>query len=129
VSPRPGPLALLAVGATSFAVLAACAAGGGSQEEDLVPGGSAQRGQTVILQYGCTSCHAIPGVGSVENGVGPDLDDLANQRYIAGQVPNRPEELIRWLQDPQEIEPGTLMPDMGVSEQDARDIAAYLYDQ
>ena len=125
---RARSAALVLAGATTFAVLAACA-GTGAEEQDLVPGGDPQRGRAAVLQYGCTSCHAIPGVDSVEDGVGPDLDDLNNQRYIAGQIPNRPEELIRWIQDPQEVEPGTLMPDLGVSEQDARDIAAYLYDQ
>ena len=125
---RTGPVAVLALAAGSLVVLAACAPGE-VDERELVLGGDPERGRAAILQYGCTSCHAIPGVPSVEDGVGPDLDDLDDQRYLAGQVPNRPEELIRWLQDPQAVEPGTLMPDMGVSEQDARDIATYLYGQ
>jgi cytochrome c len=120
ISAMPAALALAVL-------LTACGARGAAEGEQLVPDGDAARGQEVIRQYGCTGCHAVPGVASVDDGVGPDLHDLSDERYLAGQVPNRPEELIRWLQDPQDVEPGTLMPDMGVTEQDARDIAAYLY--
>ena len=47
--------------------------------------------------------------------------------YIAGELPNTPENLTRWLQHPPQVEPKTAMPDMGVTDQDSRDIAAYLY--
>lgn len=94
-----------------------------------VRGGDPERGRDLVVEYGCVSCHAIPGVPGVADGVGSDLDDFAAQRYINGQVPNRPEELIRWIRDPQAIAPGVLMPDLGVTEQDARDIAAFLYGQ
>ncbi|MFC8923066.1 c-type cytochrome [Cellulosimicrobium sp. NPDC057127] len=93
----------------------------------VVPGGDAERGRELLVTYGCTSCHAVPGVPSVERGVGPDLAGMDERLAIAGHLPNRPEELIRWIRDPQEIAPGTLMPDMGVDAQDARDMAAYLY--
>jgi cytochrome c len=112
--------------AAGVVLLSAC---GGSDTRQLVDGGDAERGAVAVEQYGCTSCHAVPGVPSVENGIGPSLDGFAERRYIAGQLPNRPEELIRWLLDPQAIEPGTAMPDTGLSEEEARDIAAYLYDQ
>ena len=46
--------------------------------------------------------------------------------YIAGEVPNGPQMLQRWLQDPQSLVPDTTMPDMGVSPIDARDMAGYL---
>jgi cytochrome c1 len=47
--------------------------------------------------------------------------------YLAGRVPNTPADMMRWIQHPQELERGTAMPDMNVTDSDARDIAAYLY--
>jgi cytochrome c1 len=46
---------------------------------------------------------------------------------VAGKLPNTPDQLVRWIQQPQAVEPGTAMPDLGVSLAEARDIAAYLY--
>ena len=59
--------------------------------------------------------------------VGPELDGLAARSFIAGVLPNTGENLVRWIQDPRAIAPKTAMPDLGVSEKDARDIAAYVY--
>jgi cytochrome c1 len=47
--------------------------------------------------------------------------------FIGGVLPNRPANLVRWIRFPQETDSLTAMPDLGVSERDARDIAAYLY--
>lgn len=124
MSNRLVPVAVALLCAGGFAALAGCA---GDQPTARVVNGDPGRGRERIVHYGCTSCHAVPGVPSVSRGVGPDLDDFAERLYIAGQVPNRPEELVGWLQHPQAVEPGTLMPDLGVTEQDARDMAAYLY--
>ena len=52
---------------------------------------------------------------------------FARRAYIAGQLPNDPENLVRWIQDPQGVEPGTAMPNLGVTAAVARDMAAYLY--
>ena len=92
-----------------------------------MPGGEPERGRELIREYGCDSCHAVPGLPGPESMVGPPLNDWAERHYIAGALPNTPENLIVWIMEPQSIEPGTAMPDMGVSEQDARDIGAYLY--
>ena len=92
-----------------------------------VPGGVAERGRDKIAAYGCGSCHRIDGVPGADARVGPPLDSYADRAYIAGAVPNTPEALVRWIMDPQSIEPGTVMPDLGIAEGDARDIAAYLY--
>lgn len=126
--PRPAPRAAPALAAvTALLVLGACTPPPQQSRDLSVPGGDAERGRTVYLEYGCASCHATPDVPSVRTGVGPDLDELPDRLYLAGQIPNRPEELIRWIRHPQQIVPGTLMPDLGVTEQDARDIAAFLY--
>jgi cytochrome c len=92
-----------------------------------VPGGDPERGKQQIVAYGCGSCHVVPGVPGAKSLVGPPLNHFANRSYIAGQVPNSPDFLVRWISVPQAIEPGTVMPNLGVSEAKARDIAAYLY--
>ena len=92
-----------------------------------VPGGDAERGAAVLRAYGCSACHSIPGIPGADTFVGPPLENWAQRYYVAGSLPNTPENLIRWIQVPQEIEPGTAMPNLGVTEQDARDMAAYLY--
>jgi cytochrome c2 len=80
-----------------------------------------------IQRYGCGACHAIPGVPGAHGAVGPPLGGIASRRIIAGRLPNTPDNLIHWIENPQAVEPGNVMPDLGVSAADARDIAAYLY--
>jgi cytochrome c len=93
----------------------------------LTGGGNARAGRQVIRKYGCNACHTIPGVAGARGLVGPPLDGIANRQYIAGELPNTPENLMKWIQHPHQVEPHTVMPEMNVSEQDSRDIAAYLY--
>lgn len=69
----------------------------------------------------------IPGVPAADGTEGPPLDRWAERAYIAGAVRNTPEHMIVWIVDPQRVEPGTLMPDMGVPEEDARHMTAYLF--
>ncbi|HEY8470224.1 MAG TPA: c-type cytochrome [Longimicrobiales bacterium] len=92
-----------------------------------VPGGDAERGASLLAAYGCGACHAIPGVKGADALVGPPLTGWAERRYIAGSLVNTPENLMRWIMTPQAIEPGTAMPDLGVDEAAARDMAAYLF--
>jgi cytochrome c2 len=101
--------------------------------EDEVPaqlrvsGGDPARGQALIASYGCTACHAIPGIAAFVGTVGPPLAGFSRRAYIAGRLPNRPMMLTAWLRDPPAIDPATVMPDVGLSEADARHVAAYLY--
>ena len=88
---------------------------------------SAKRGKQQIITYGCGSCHVIPGVSQATGLVGPPLTHFAKRAYIAGEVPNNPDFLTQWIAVPQSIEPGTVMPNLGVSYGKARDIATYLY--
>lgn len=92
-----------------------------------VPGGDAERGKQQIAAYGCGTCHVIPGVRDARGQVGPPLTQFARRSYIAGQLPNNANDLIRWIMAPTAVEPGTAMPDLGVGPQQARDMAAYLY--
>lgn len=93
----------------------------------VVAGGDAERGKAQIVAYGCGTCHTIPGIREARGLVGPPLTQFARRAYIAGEVPNNLDFLIRWITVPQAIEPGTAMPNLGVTEGRARDIAAYLY--
>jgi cytochrome c2 len=90
-------------------------------------GGRPDVGRQRIEYFGCGSCHTIPGVRRATATVGPPLEKLARRSYIAGVMDNTPENLIRWIQDPPGVDAKTAMPRLGVSGQDARDIAAYLY--
>lgn len=92
-----------------------------------VTAGNAAIGQHLIYTYGCGSCHIIPGIAEAKGTVGPPLQGFASRIYMAGSLVNTPENLIHWITKPQEINPGTAMPDLGVTEQQAHDIAAYLY--
>jgi cytochrome c len=90
-------------------------------------GGNPARGKEVLRQYGCVSCHTIPGIRGANALVGPSLQQVASRVYIAGVLPNTPENMLRWLQNPPAVDPLTAMPNMGVTEADARDMAGYLY--
>jgi cytochrome c1 len=90
-------------------------------------GGDPLRGRENIRGYGCTSCHTIPGIPEAEAQVGPPLTSIASRSYIAGVVTNTPENMVRWIRDPRAVDSLTVMPNLGVTDSDARDIAAYLY--
>lgn len=93
----------------------------------MVADGDPRRAPALIERYGCTGCHRIPGSDSSQGRAGPSLQHFADRAYVAGVLPNTPANLVRWLRDPQAIVPGNAMPNLAVGEQDARDIAAYLY--
>lgn len=98
----------------------------GQRAQGPLPVADAQRGKRALEQYACATCHEIPGVTGATVPVGPSLRKLAFRTYIAGVLPNTSGNMIRWLREPQAIKPGTAMPDLRVSERDARDIAAFL---
>jgi cytochrome c len=93
----------------------------------ITGGGNAEAGMTDLRKYGCAGCHTIPGIQGASGLVGPPLNQFAYRVYIAGRLPNTPENLMLWIQKPQQVVPNNAMPNMGVTEQDSRDIAAYLY--
>lgn len=110
------------------AALAGGCRGGRSEVQDVqVAGGDPERGAGVIQDIGCGACHTIPGIEGARGVVGPPLSFWSRRSYIAGNLPNSPPNLVRWIRDADAVEPGTAMPDLGLSEQQARDVAAYLY--
>jgi cytochrome c len=119
--PLGGPLG---TGVVGLLLLGAC---GRQPPRAVAAGGDPTRGKVQMVAYGCGSCHVIPGVDGARGLVGPPLTHFAQRAFIAGEVPNNDQFLVRWISVPQAIEPGTAMPNLGVSEAQARDIAAYLY--
>lgn len=94
------------------------------------PGRSAEveRGRIAVRMYGCHSCHKVPGIVGHDVEVGPPLDAMRRQAYIAGVLENTPANLAAWIVDPHDVDPLSAMPDLDVPRALARDIAAYLYD-
>jgi cytochrome c len=90
-------------------------------------GGRVEEGRQTIAAFGCGACHTIPGVRGANGLVGPPLLWWSRRTYIAGELPNTPDNMVRWIRDPQRVEPGTAMPALGLTDQQARDVAAYLY--
>lgn len=85
-----------------------------------------ERGQRLLAHYQCGACHSIPQVPAARGRIGPPLERWGGRSYIAGHLPNGADTLARWIAEPQALVPGTAMPDMGVSDVDARAMAAYL---
>ena len=109
---------------------AACATFGACSDpapQVHVSGGDGDRGREFIQRYGCGSCHIVPGISSARGQVGPPLDGIARRAYLGGMLPNTAENMISWIRHPQHHAPRTAMPDLGVSEPEARDMTAYLY--
>jgi cytochrome c len=114
--------------ACAAAVLSVCLAG--CQPEARLPAGvtgNPDNGKLLLRQYGCGSCHTIPGVPSAKGNVGPPLDAISKRVYLAGVLPNTPQNMARWIRAPQDIDPRTAMPNLQVPEGHAQDMVAYLY--
>lgn len=119
--------ALLAMCLASVAILPACVGGKQTEGYAIHTGGDVRRGAEVISQFRCGACHIIPGIENANGLVGPPLTMFGRRTFVGGEVPNTPENLVRWILSPQSIEAGTAMPQLGLTEQQARDAAAYLY--
>ena len=117
--------ALLPLAAALAGALAGCA----PEPEPLlaVAGGEVGRGRQLVHAFGCVACHTVPGESIAPADLGPPLTRFGERRFVAGALPNLPESLVLFLMDPQRVEPGTAMPDLGVSEREARHLAAFLY--
>lgn len=83
--------------------------------------------RALIDANGCGTCHRIPGIEGADGRTGPPLTAMARQAYVAGVLPNTPEALAAFIADPQQVDPRSAMPNLGVSQDEARLIADYLY--
>lgn len=112
---------------TLAALLPGCGEQRARERAARLTGGDPGRGPDLIRKYGCSACHAIPGIEGTHGTIGPPLHGIGSRSHLAGRLPNTPENLMRWIEDPQSIARGTAMPDAGMSHAEAQDIAAYLY--
>ncbi len=90
-------------------------------------GGDPARAPALFRRYGCSGCHTIPGIPGADGQTGAPLVGLSKHVYIAGVLENRSDNLVAWIVSPQSFSPQTAMPNTGISEQEAKDLAAYLY--
>ncbi len=115
-----------------LAIIAAAGLGGCADEAPpphlWIEGADPVNGRRLIeARFGCGACHVIPGIRSARGMTGPPLTDFAQRNLFAGEFPNAPRFLIPWLLDPPSLAPRTGMPNLGIAEREARDIASYLY--
>lgn len=111
----------------AFATALACAdPRRADAEAAAMTGGDPSRGRALVRAHGCGTCHEVPGVPGASGTVGPPLQGIARRSFLAGRLTNTPANLIRWIRTPREVDPRTAMPDLGLTEADAKDIAAYL---
>ena len=121
-------LAVLAIGGAVFAEQM-------KEERDrriraeAITGGNVDRGKSLFSAYGCGGCHSLTGVPQARGLVGPTLDGIGSRAVLGGRLENKPDNLMRWIGEPQSVSPGTAMPNLGVTPQHRRDIAAFLYDR
>ncbi|HJR09221.1 MAG TPA: c-type cytochrome [Pyrinomonadaceae bacterium] len=115
------------VSLASLLALLSCGGYSGRAAAEAAAGGNVERGVAAINRYGCGTCHTISGVRGANGQVGPPLTGIASRVYIGGVLENKPENMLRWIQNPRAVDALTAMPVLGVTEQDARDIASFLY--
>ncbi len=118
-------ISVLAVLSLAAPLLGGCDKGGAAAATNF--GGDPKRGAELIGKYGCGGCHDIPNIAHANGNVGPPLSRIGTRTYLAGFIRNSPDNMALWIRDPQRILPGNAMPSMGVSQSEARDIAAFLY--
>ena len=114
-------------GAIMLGLTGAACGDSGPPGPRVLPAGDAERGREIMARVGCGSCHAVPGLDWPQGRVGPPLDGMGGRALIGSGLPNRPETLIPYLIDAPAADPGSPMPPMPLSEEEARDVAAYLY--
>ena len=113
----------------ALAWLAACGEAAEPPSHLHIGGASPDTGRRLIHAYGCGACHVIEGIRGARGTVGPPLANYAERSLLAGILPNTPEHLVPWLLNPVAFDSQSGMPPMGLSEDEARHIAAYLYAQ
>jgi cytochrome c len=96
------------------------------RHETAPPAGDPSHGKQLIDQYGCATCHIIPGMSGPQGMIGPSLQHIASRPILARKLPNSPASMTQYIQNPQASDPENAMPNLGVKPDEARDITAYL---
>lgn len=120
-----GRIAMLLAGLATLGAVAGCKSP--PEDEHAMPIAEPAAGLAVIRATGCGACHTIPGLSWPEGRVGPPLAGFARSTLIAGALPNRPDVLARYVRNAPSLIPGSTMPAIPMTEEDARNVAAYLY--
>lgn len=118
--------ALVVFALAGAGIAVGCSGDDGAPPAALAEFGDQARGLALVRDYGCAACHVVPGIREPRGRAGPPLERFGLREFVAGALVNTPENLARWIHEPQRVEPGTVMPDLGVTEPESRDIAAYL---
>lgn len=84
------------------------------------------RGRQLVADKGCVACHTFPDVKWPRGGLGPSLENFGRQGLIAGRLPNQPGPLMQFVRDAPALVPGTAMLATTMTDQEARDVTAYL---
>ncbi|MER9298597.1 c-type cytochrome [Mesorhizobium sp. M0621] len=92
-----------------------------------ITGGDPDRAPAIFRRYGCFGCHTIPGIPGADGQTGAPLTGLSKRVYIAGVLENNSDNLVTWIVSPRSFSPQTAMPATGISPEEAKDLAAYLY--
>lgn len=119
----------LTLAAGILATLSACEFRAPESFERRDTKGEPEAGKRLLFAYGCVACHEVPGISGHPGNIGPPLTNWSKRKYIAGNLSYQPDQLVRWLMAPEEVEPDTAMPNLQLTEAEARDMAAYLYEQ
>lgn len=102
-----------------------------AQREDAVAraltGGDPRQAPNLIRRYGCGGCHTISALAGADGKVAAPLDALRKRVYIGGVLQNTPDNLVRWIVSPRTFSPQTAMPNTGITQAEARHVAAFLY--
>jgi cytochrome c1 len=114
--------ALAGAGVLLAASLAAC----GTHEATPAGLGDPQQGRLIAMREACGSCHTVPGLQQADGLAGPPLTGFARRTMIGGMLANTPDNLVGWLRSPQAVVPRNAMPDLRLTDKQARDVAAYL---
>lgn len=118
---------VLLAGAVTILMSSGCSGGRAALPYRIASGGSPREGRKVIQSAGCGACHSIPGIHAANGELGPPLNSFSRRTMIAGELPNTPANLVRWIKNPPSVEAGTAMPNLGLDDKQANDAAAYLY--
>jgi cytochrome c oxidase subunit 2 len=138
---RPAVRALLIGLAAATLVLAACAPPppppkpAGSDAKPAASGGGgtvagdAANGRTLFTSKGCIACHTAQGVQGATGTIGPNLNgigDPAKRPTLTDGGRNTPEHIREWIRDPQKLKPGTMMPNLQLTDKEANDLTALM---
>jgi len=94
---------------------------------EVLTGGDLSLAPPIFRRYGCVGCHSIPGISGADGKVGGQLVGLSDQVYIGGVANNTADNLVAWIVSPQQFSSRSAMPATGITETEARHLAAYLY--